>query len=103
MVAAGERENAGGENGGGCERSGREQSGFTEGQSSRSPVAGSRDASRVTVCAPGNRVGRFFARAPRFGAWERGQGSRRVEDVSVESRHHLALVRVRVREVLGEG
>ena len=25
----------GGENGGGCERSGREQSGFTEGQSSR--------------------------------------------------------------------
>ena len=44
VVAAGERENAGGENGGGCERSGREQSGFTEGQSSRSPVAGSRDA-----------------------------------------------------------
>ena len=33
----------------------------------------------------------------RFGAWGRGQGSRRVEDVSVESSHHLALVRVRVR------
>ena len=43
-MAAGERENAGGENGGGCERSGREQNGFTEGHSSQSPVAVSRDA-----------------------------------------------------------